>query len=216
MTALIPPQVAPSWTLTPEDVRRVAKETVEQDTQCLDKIARLPASECNFDSVSSKYLLDRACSDLIHRCLYVSHFERANSTNADDLTKLALALREAAFEGAMESLSFYQNVSPSKELRDAANEAASMQRDQEVSVEMRIDLFQAKQAALKNIEQSAVALDAEEQRLVRKMLQDGTRAGLALPEDKREELSKLKKELSATCLQFIVSLELRSDAFGHS
>lgn len=215
MTALTPPQVAPSWTLTPEDVRKVTKETLEQDKQWLDKIARLPPSECNFDSVSGKDSLDRACNDLIHRYSYVFHFEGANNTAANNIIKLALAHREATFEGAMESLSFYQNVSPSKELRDAANEAASMQREQDVEVSMRIDLFQAKQAALKNIEQSAKALDAEEQRLVRKMLQDGIRAGLALPEDKRKELSKLKKELSATCLQFIVSLGLRSDSFGH-
>ena len=34
---------------------------------------------------------------------------------------------------------------------------------------------------------------------------DGTRAGLGLPEEKRDELKQLKKELSQTCLEFSVS-----------
>lgn len=83
-----------------------------------------------------------------------------------------------------------------------------MFREYDVEVSMRLDLFEAKHAAQKTIEQSEKVLSAEEQRLVSKMVRDGVRAGLALSEEKREELSKLKKELSATCLQFIVRSEL--------
>lgn len=106
----------------------------------------------------------------------------------------------------MEPLCFYQNVSPSKELRDASNEAEALSRDYSVELSMRLDLFKAKQAAQKNIEQSGKKLNPEEQRLVEKMIQDGTRAGLALPDKEREELTKLKKEMSAACLEFSVSL----------
>ena len=105
----------------------------------------------------------------------------------------------------MEPLAFYQNVSPSKELRDASNEAEAQVREYGVEVSMRVDLFKAKQAAQKNIEKSGKKLGPEEQRLVEKMIQDGTRAGLALPEKEREELMKLKKELSNVCLEFSVS-----------
>ncbi|KIP08915.1 hypothetical protein PHLGIDRAFT_18769 [Phlebiopsis gigantea 11061_1 CR5-6] len=118
---------------------------------------------------------------------------------------LALAHREAEFYENFELLKFYEHVSPSKELRDASSEAAALQSDHQVEVSMRLDLFQAKQAALSNIRQSGLQLEPEEQRLVDKMIQDGTRAGLALPEADREELSKLKKELSSVCLQFIRS-----------
>lgn len=117
---------------------------------------------------------------------------------------MALAHREAEFYENFELLKFYEHVSPSKELRDASSEAAALQSDHQVEVSMRLDLFQAKQAALSNIRQSGLQLEPEEQRLVDKMIQDGTRAGLALPEADREELSKLKKELSSVCLQFIV------------
>ena len=48
------------------------------------------------------------------------------------------------------------------------------------------------------------ALGPEERRLVEKMILDGKRAGLALPEKEREELTKLKKDLSQACLEFNV------------
>ena len=97
-------------------------------------------------------------------------------------------------------------MSTSKELRDASNEAEVLVRNYGVDASMRLDVFQAKIAAKKNIEASGKKLDAEEQRLVDKMLLDGKRAGLALPEAQRNELMKLKKELSQTSLEFSVSI----------
>lgn len=104
-----------------------------------------------------------------------------------------------------EPATFYQNVSPSKELRDASNEAEQLTNDFGVESSMRIDVFNAKIAAQKNIEASGKELNPEEQRLVEKMVQDGTRAGLALPEADRERLTVWKKELSQVCLEFSVS-----------
>ena len=119
--------------------------------------------------------------------------------------QLALAEGEAKGDSIVEPLSFYQNVSPSKELRDASNEAEVLVRDFGVEASMRIDVFRAKQAAEKNIKESGKKLTTEEQRLVDKMLLDGRRAGLALPDAEREKLTALKKELSQTCLEFSVS-----------
>lgn len=75
---------------------------------------------------------------------------------------------------------------------------------------MRLDVFQAKVAAEKNIKESGKwdKLTHEEKRLVDKMVLDGKRAGLALPEKDRDELMALKKELSHTCLEFSVSILL--------
>ncbi|KAI0927259.1 hypothetical protein AcV5_010517 [Taiwanofungus camphoratus] len=98
---------------------------------------------------------------------------------------LALAEGEAQFDSVVEPLSFYQNVSPSKELRDASNEAEILVRDYGVEASMRLDVFKAKLAAEENIKTS-----------------DGKRAGLALPEKEREELTMRKKELSQACLEF--------------
>ena len=104
-----------------------------------------------------------------------------------------------------EPLSFYQNVSPSAELRDASTEAESLVREFEIESSMRIDVFRALQAAEKNIKESGKVLSPEEQRLVDKMILDRTRNGLALPDAKREKLTVLKKELAQACVDFNVS-----------
>ena len=106
----------------------------------------------------------------------------------------------------MEPLSFYQNVSPSKELREASNEAEKLVRDFDVESSMRIDVYNAKIAARKHIESSGKKLNPEEQRLVDKMVLDGARAGLGLPEADRDQLKGWKKELSQVCLEFNVSV----------
>lgn len=122
----------------------------------------------------------------------------------------ALAAQETDFGLIAEPLTFYKNVSPSKELRDASNEADALLRDYNVDASLRVDVFNAKVAAEKNIKTSGKVLTPEEQRLVEKMILEGKRDGLALPEDEREELKKLQKALSQTCLEFSVSLILLS------
>ncbi len=126
---------------------------------------------------------------------------------AIDCPQLTLAESETHFDSVAEPLSFYQNVSPSKELRDASNEAESLVRDFGVESSMRLDVFEAKVAAEKHLKESGdwEKLSAEEKRLVDKMILDGKRAGLALPEKERTELTTLKKELSQICLEFSVS-----------
>jgi len=87
-------------------------------------------------------------------------------------------------------------------------------REFEVEESMRLDVFRAKSAAEKNLRESGAweKLNKEQQRLVEKMVLDGKRAGLALPEKEREELMKLKKELSQACLEFTVCM--RSSVFS--
>ncbi|TFY78788.1 hypothetical protein EWM64_g5226 [Hericium alpestre] len=109
---------------------------------------------------------------------------------------LALAYGKASLDAVTAPLGFYKDVYPSKELRDASIEAEVLVRDFGVESSMRLDVYQAKVAAEKNIEASDVELNPEEGRLVHKMLTDGRCAGLALPEKEREELKELKKELS--------------------
>ncbi|KAI0771258.1 Metalloprotease [Trametes elegans] len=167
MASLNPPQAAPKWTHTPEEVLKLTKEAIDKQRALEDRVAALKPEECNFESVF-----------------------------------LTLAYAETEFDAAAEPLSFYQNVSTSKELRDASNEAEVLVRNFGVESSMRIDVFRAKQAAQKNIKDSGKKLSSEEERLVEKMILDGTRAGLALPDAEREKVTQLKKELSQTCLEF--------------
>ena len=99
---------------------------------------------------------------------------------------------------------FYQNVSTSKELRDASNQTEVLVRNFYVEIDMRVDIFTAKKHAAENIKNQGIELSPEEQRLVDKMILDGKRSGLDLPEDKREELTRKKKEVSNLCVEFSV------------
>ncbi len=71
---------------------------------------------------------------------------------------------------------------------------------------MRHELFRVQQAAAKNVAESGKKLEPEVQRLMEKMILDGKRAGLALPEREFAELKAAKKELSSVCLEFDVSI----------
>lgn len=85
---------------------------------------------------------------------------------------MVLADAETSLEAGTEPLSFYQNVSPTKELRDASNEAESLVRDYNVESSMRLDVYQAKVAAQKSLNESGEwdKLSPEQQRLVDKMV----------------------------------------------
>jgi hypothetical protein len=52
MANLTPPQPPPVWTHTPEVVLTLTKEAINKDREVQDRVAKLPPSECNFDTVS--------------------------------------------------------------------------------------------------------------------------------------------------------------------
>ncbi|KAI0822328.1 metallopeptidase MepB [Trametes gibbosa] len=130
--------------------------------------------------------------------------DRVAALKADECTfkSVSLALAEARRIATVEPLSFYQNVSTSKDLRNAANKAEVSVKASLVDSSMRPDVFRAKQAAKAKIEKSGRLLSEEERRLVNKMILDGTRAGLALPDAERSQLTRLHKELSQACSEF--------------
>lgn len=51
MSALTPPQTAPVWTHSAEDVLRLTKEAIAEERKLQDKVAALKPEECNFSSV---------------------------------------------------------------------------------------------------------------------------------------------------------------------
>ncbi|KAH7927637.1 zincin [Leucogyrophana mollusca] len=170
MPSLTPPQAAPNWNHTPEQVLQLVKDALAEHKAVYDKVGALSESECNFESC-------------------VQH---------------TLATADAIVDIKAEPLAFYQYVATDKGLRDASTEAEALQRDYGVEQGMRIDVFQAKVAAEKNLRASGEwdKLNKEQKRLAEKMVLDGKRSGLALPEKEREQLMQLKKDLSQVCLDF--------------
>ena len=62
MANLTPPQPPPMWTHTPEQVVTLTKEAINKDREVQDRVAKLHASECNFDTVSTTPTLAAAIS----------------------------------------------------------------------------------------------------------------------------------------------------------
>ncbi|KAF8128555.1 mitochondrial endopeptidase [Boletus edulis] len=118
---------------------------------------------------------------------------------------LALANTEAAFDIAIEPLSFYQNVSTDKAIRDASTKSEDRARKYANQESMCEDLYKAKVTAAANLRKTGAwdVLSAEQKRLVDKMLLDGKRAGLGVEsKEEREKLKRLKDDLSDACLKF--------------
>ena len=56
MAAITPPQPAPTWTHTPEQVLSLTKAAIEQDRKVQDAVAALAPKDCDFSSVSTSAL----------------------------------------------------------------------------------------------------------------------------------------------------------------
>ncbi|KAH9854692.1 metallopeptidase MepB [Lenzites betulinus] len=117
---------------------------------------------------------------------------------------VVLAHAQATRLAVIQPLTFLESVSPSEDIRAAATTAEGLIQEFLVDSSMRIDVFRAKQAAQHNIVASGQALDPEEKLLVEKELLDGIRAGLALSDEDRKKPIELKKELSQTCIEFMM------------
>lgn len=215
MSNLTPPQAPATWTHTPEQVTTLVNELIAKDRALWDKVGSLPPEECTFESVRSlstcqqrmfaeqSWDMDRSSLSNLYDNLITDR-----SAHPSPSDQLAIAHGDAEMESLSEPLLFYQNVSTSKELRDAANAAEVLLREYGIEISMRLDIYQAKINAEKNIKASGRKLNPEEERLVEKLVLDGKRAGLDLPDKERKELEKLKKELSQICVEFNVSLVL--------
>lgn len=49
---LTPPQSAPKWNHSAEDILKLTKEAIQKDREVLDRIGKLPKDQCNFETVS--------------------------------------------------------------------------------------------------------------------------------------------------------------------
>lgn len=64
MASLNPPQAAPKWSHTPDEVLALTKAAIDDDRAILDKVAALKPEECTFESVRSPVGLCSPCLSL--------------------------------------------------------------------------------------------------------------------------------------------------------
>ena len=76
VSSLTPPQPAPSWDHSPQDIKGLTDALIAKDCALLDKVGALKPEECNFESVSAQVVSSRTSliSLLCTRFLYVSQF----------------------------------------------------------------------------------------------------------------------------------------------
>jgi Zn-dependent oligopeptidase len=93
-------------------------------------------------------------------CLYLYYRQSTLVAGDDRIARIA------------EPLIFYNNVAPTKEIRDASNDAEALLLDFGVECSMRLDVFKAKMAAKENAIASGQweKLSPEQQRLADKMV----------------------------------------------
>jgi hypothetical protein len=159
----------------PLDAKLKAPRTPMQWDHSPSSIESITASSID----RSRALLDEVAALSPAECNFNTVFRRL----ADDETSL---------ETITGPLQFYQYVSTDEGVRDAANAAEVRLNEFGIESSMRVDVFKALKAAKENIDKSGKKLGAEEERLVVKMLLDGKRNGLDLPEETRNELTQVR------------------------
>lgn len=74
MASLNPPQAAPKWTHTPEEVLKLTKDAIAEFRALEDSVAALKPEECNFDSVRHTTLVYDATE--VEELAHVGHVDR--------------------------------------------------------------------------------------------------------------------------------------------
>eukprot|EP00484_Ammonia_sp_Unknown_P000349 CAMPEP_0197022348 /NCGR_PEP_ID=MMETSP1384-20130603/3264_1 /TAXON_ID=29189 /ORGANISM="Ammonia sp." /LENGTH=798 /DNA_ID=CAMNT_0042450381 /DNA_START=101 /DNA_END=2497 /DNA_ORIENTATION=+ len=124
-----------------------------------------------------------------------------NDVNTNN-TLLPLIQLGQRLSGVENSVCFLQNVSPSKEIRDASNEAEKELNKHAVEVSMRKDVYHKIKAYSEKCKESIAGLDAEWRRFLEFTLRDYRRAGLDLEDKSYERIKEIKKRMSTISSQF--------------
>lgn len=110
-------------------------------------------------------------------------------------TNTFIALDDLGYEfGKVDDrLSLIEQTSTNADVRDAATDAAKTLDDWAVGIDYRDDVYQV----LKAFAATQPALVGEDKKLLDDTMRDYRRAGLNLPKDQRDQVEKLRKQLSS-------------------
>ncbi|KAJ2617688.1 metalloendopeptidase [Coemansia sp. RSA 1365] len=120
-------------------------------------------------------------------------------TFANTIAPLARLENKDGAESAI--ITFLQNVSTDKNVRDASSEAELKLRSFRMESLMREDVYSSVKAVLDNKHDLSV-LDPEDRMLVKKMEVQYRRNGLGLSADKRKQLGEIKRRLIELGVEF--------------
>jgi thimet oligopeptidase len=110
------------------------------------------------------------------------------------------ALDDAGYQISLtdDRLSLVKETSPSAAMRDAATEALKKFQEWEVGLDYREDVYKA----IKAYADKKPKLTGEDAKLLQETMRDFRRAGLELPKPERDEVERMRKELSRLATDF--------------
>jgi thimet oligopeptidase len=197
--------------IAPEPKNPVEKAAKEREAAArplvLTNLASFRQVAAQFKSVVSLPRLETATNE-IKRSL-TETIERAeaalDSIAACEREKLTFANTIAALDDLTydvgltgNRLNLLKETSTNAAMREAATEAAKTLSEWSVGIDYREDVYRTVNAYAKTLP----PLVGEEDKLLREVLRDYRRAGLELPKDKRDEVERLRKELTRLMTDF--------------
>ena len=152
-------------------------------------VVTLPAFETTTNEVAAT--ADRVIADGNAALDRIGQFKagEVNFTN----TIRALDDYNYAIGTASDRLGLIEQTSTNADVRDAATDAIKKISDWSVGTDYREDVY----AAVKAYAATQPQLEGEDKKLFVETVRDYRRAGLDLPKDQRDEVEKLRKELTA-------------------
>jgi thimet oligopeptidase len=128
--------------------------------------------------------------------------DRVGKLNANEVnfTNTVRALDDLGFQLAVAAnrLSVIEQTSTNAEMRDVATESLKEIESWMVGLDYREDVYKA----LKAYSDTHPKLEGEDAKLLSETMRDYRRAGLALPKAERDEVERLRKELSSLSTDF--------------
>ncbi|BGP49741.1 metalloendopeptidase [Rhodotorula kratochvilovae] len=113
-----------------------------------------------------------------------------------------LALHSGEADRHLEPALFLQYVHADPAMRDASVEADKRVNDWSIEALTRKDVYEALLDAKRHTEENAVQLNAEEKRLLERLVLERKRNGLGLDDDKRKQYLELKKRITTLEIEF--------------
>lgn len=171
---------------TPPPIRPFAE--IQKSGAKFKNVLRLPEFETTPEAVKvaadQTMFVANASLDAIGR-LNASHVRFSNTVGALDDIGFQVS-------SAMNRLSLIKETSTNAAVRDAATEAVKRLQEWAVGLDYREDVYRA----VKAYADTQPKLTGEDARLLEETMRDYRRAGLALPREQRDEVERLRKELS--------------------
>ncbi len=178
-----------SVTIVPQPIPTGSLEQFQQRAAHFNEVVTLPTFEITPGEVVA------TVADVIAKGY--AGLDRIGQLKADEVnfTNTIIALDDIGYilQSAENRLSLIDQTSTNSDVRDAASDAIKKLDEWSVGLDYREDVY----AAVKAFAATQPQLTGEDKKLFEETLRDYRRAGLDLPKDQRDEVEKLRKQLSS-------------------